>query len=195
MYHRKSQSFGDIAMSETKTTNAHDLARALKTNYRWHADELYKDFKDIVGNYTGQHDEESLQAVLKAALRMGLVTSLEIEEVLGISAARARVWVRDIREEGSHRRLAHQLLAFIEAEMGNGKKPTQSVGEEFLDRPIEELELSTRTRTLLGDRFKSVRDLTSKTPADLLRLTNFGKQAVKEVENALGKHDLGLKKP
>ncbi len=182
-------------MSETKTTNAHDLARALKANYRWHADELYKDFKDIVGNYTGPHDEESLQAVLKAALRMGLVTSLEIEEVLGISAARARVWVRDIREEESHRRLAHQLLAFIEAEMGNGKKPTQSVEEEFLDNPIDKLGISTRTRTLLGDRFRSVRDLTSQTPADLLRLTNFGKQAVKEVEKALSKYGLGLKKP
>jgi hypothetical protein len=181
-------------MSDTKTTNAHDLARALKANYRWHADEIYKDFEDIVASYTGQHGEESLQAVLKAALRTGLVTSLEIEEVLGLSAARARVWVREVREEESHRRLAHQLLEFIGAEMGNGETPTQSAGEEFLDRPLEELELSTKTRTLLGDRFKSVRDLTSKTPADLIRLPNFGKRAVTEVENALSKYGLGLKK-
>ena len=181
-------------MSDTKTTNPHDLARALKANYRWHADEMYKDFKDIVASYTGRHDEESLQAVLKAALRTGLVTSLEIEEVLGLSAARARVLVREVREEESHRRLANQLLQFIGAEMGNEETPIHSVGEEFLDRPIEELELSTKTRTLLGDRFKSVKDLTSKTPADLLRLSNFSRQAVKEVENALGKYGLGLKK-
>lgn len=180
-------------MGEKKITNAHDLARALKANYRWHADELYQDFKGIVEAYAGQHDEESLRVVLTAALRTGLVTSIEIESILGLPASRARVWVRDVREEEPHRRLAHQLLEFIREETGNDETPAQSVGEDFLDRPIEELGLSSRTRTLLGNQFKSMGDLLSKTPPDLIRLPNFGKQALREVESALRKYGLGLK--
>lgn len=181
-------------MDETKTTNTHDLEKALKANYRWHAEELYSDFVSIVEAYTGKHDEESLRVVLTAALRTGLITSGEIEGILGLPASRGRVWVREVREEESHRRLARQLLDFVREQLLDETAPSAPNMKVALDMPIEELGLSLRTRSLLGESFRNVGDLISKTPGDLIRLTNFGKQALREVEDTLRKHGFELKK-
>lgn len=78
--------------------------------------------------------------------------------------------------------------------MVNETTPATPDVKATLEMPIEELGLSSRTRNLLGEGFGSVGDLLTKTPGDLLRLPNFGKQAVREIENALRKHGLGLKK-
>jgi DNA-directed RNA polymerase alpha subunit len=64
---------------------------------------------------------------------------------------------------------------------------------EFLTTPIYELDLSSRVHNIL--RFANIitiKTLISKTSADLLSISGFGRQSLKEVKNALARYNLHL---
>jgi DNA-directed RNA polymerase alpha subunit len=65
----------------------------------------------------------------------------------------------------------------------------------ILDKPIDELWLSTRVRNCLDDYgrdIRTVRDLAEMTKPQLMCLENFGRVCLENVENALKAHGLTL---
>lgn len=67
--------------------------------------------------------------------------------------------------------------------------------EEADDISISELNFSTRTFNALDNaKIRKLKDLASKKPEKLLKLSGFGQNALNEVEKALKKHNLELKK-
>jgi DNA-directed RNA polymerase subunit alpha len=64
---------------------------------------------------------------------------------------------------------------------------------EILNSPIEELDLSVRAKNCLdAENIATVRDLVSRTEADLLRMRNFGKTSLKEIKKKLQDLELSL---
>jgi len=77
------------------------------------------------------------------------------------------------------------------------EEPTTDEGQEELQRkldmPINALELSVRAYNCLdGEGIKIVRDLVSRTEAELLKVRNFGKTTLDEIRAKLIEHDLDL---
>lgn len=85
-----------------------------------------------------------------------------------------------------------QGLELKGGEAGSGRNPQEATASsEILVKPIEELELSVRSRRCmerLGVR--SVRDLINKTEVELMSAKNFGMTSLNEIKRKLG--DLGL---
>lgn len=64
----------------------------------------------------------------------------------------------------------------------------------FLDKSVEVLQFTVRTQNVLkAESIISVRDLVQKSARDLLRVCNFGRQSLREVEEMLAKHGLCLR--
>ncbi|MFO0981727.1 MAG: DNA-directed RNA polymerase subunit alpha C-terminal domain-containing protein [Planctomycetota bacterium] len=64
---------------------------------------------------------------------------------------------------------------------------------DILLSPIEELDLSVRAKNCLdAENIATVRDLVTRTEADLLRMRNFGKTSLKEIKKKLQDLDLSL---
>lgn len=60
-------------------------------------------------------------------------------------------------------------------------------------RPIEELHLSERAQNCLHRaQINTIGELASKTPKELLKITNFGEKSLKEVQEAMARHNLSL---
>ena len=63
--------------------------------------------------------------------------------------------------------------------------------QEVLNQPVEEIELSSRASNCLkAARIKTIRDLVSKNPEELLSVKNFGKKSLDEIKDRL--KDMGL---
>jgi DNA-directed RNA polymerase alpha subunit len=63
----------------------------------------------------------------------------------------------------------------------------------LLDRHVDELELETRTSNcLLAEGVETIRQLIAYTPQRLLRVSNFGRRSLRDVEEALARVKLGL---
>jgi DNA-directed RNA polymerase subunit alpha len=63
--------------------------------------------------------------------------------------------------------------------------------QEILNQSVEEIELSSRASNCLkAARIKSIRDLVSKNPEELLAVKNFGKKSLDEIKDRL--KDMGL---
>lgn len=85
---------------------------------------------------------------------------------------------------------------------GAGDRPVQSVSasggvaldtklQEILNQSVEEIELSSRASNCLkAARIKTIRDLVSKNPEELLAVKNFGKKSLDEIKDRL--KDMGL---
>lgn len=66
--------------------------------------------------------------------------------------------------------------------------------EDILDQPLEDLELSIRSRRALETLdIKTVRDLTRLSPVELLKCKNFGQTSLNEIEEKLAEYNLGLR--
>lgn len=65
--------------------------------------------------------------------------------------------------------------------------------ENLLNRPIEDLEMTTRSENCLkAENIYYVRDLVQKTERDLLSIANCGKKSLTEIKDALSKYSLSL---
>jgi DNA-directed RNA polymerase alpha subunit len=63
----------------------------------------------------------------------------------------------------------------------------------LLDRHVDELELQTRTSNcLLAENIQTIRQLTGCTKNDLLKISNFGRRTLRDVEESLARIGLGL---
>jgi len=63
--------------------------------------------------------------------------------------------------------------------------------QEILNQPVEEIELSSRASNCLkAARIKTIRDLVSKNPEELLAVKNFGRKSLDEIKDRL--KDMGL---
>ncbi len=64
---------------------------------------------------------------------------------------------------------------------------------ELLDKPLEALDLSVRARNCLDtENIRTVRDLVTKTEAEILKVKNFGKTSLREVKQKLAVWNLSL---
>ncbi len=64
---------------------------------------------------------------------------------------------------------------------------------EYLDRSVEELELSVRSYNCLKNaNIQSIRELVQKTEAEMLKTKNFGRKSLTEIKDILNKMGLGL---
>ncbi|HVB35231.1 MAG TPA: DNA-directed RNA polymerase subunit alpha [Patescibacteria group bacterium] len=64
---------------------------------------------------------------------------------------------------------------------------------EYLDRSVEELELSVRSYNCLKNaNIQSIRELVQKTEAEMLKTKNFGRKSLTEIKEILNKMGLGL---
>jgi DNA-directed RNA polymerase subunit alpha len=91
---------------------------------------------------------------------------------------------------------------YADAAGGMGRPAGQSVAgsvgvaldpklQEILNQPVEEIELSSRASNCLkAARIKTIRDLVSKNPEELLSVKNFGRKSLDEIKDRL--KDMGL---
>jgi DNA-directed RNA polymerase subunit alpha len=71
------------------------------------------------------------------------------------------------------------------------KKETK--GNEYLDRSVEELELSVRSNNCLKNaNIKTIRDLVQKTESEMLKTKNFGRKSLNEIKEILATMGLSL---
>ena len=69
----------------------------------------------------------------------------------------------------------------------------QPVGNEHLDKSVEELELSVRSYNCLKNaNIRTIRELVQKTEPEMLRTKNFGRKSLNEIKEILEKMGLGL---
>lgn len=75
-----------------------------------------------------------------------------------------------------------------------GVSPVSEAVRELIDRRIEDLaELSVRSRnSLQKENIRTVGDLIQKTEAEMLKIENFGKKSLQEIEDFLQEHGLGF---
>lgn len=88
------------------------------------------------------------------------------------------------------------LSSTTESSTSNNPTATREIAnvlQKSFDTPIEQCDLSVRaTNCLLGGNILTLRDLLTKTAADLYRLDNFGKKSLVEVEDFLALHGFSL---
>jgi len=85
-----------------------------------------------------------------------------------------------VLEEGGEGGVAVLPVATLDAKM-----------QEVLNRPMEEIELSSRASNCLrAARIKTIRDLVIKRPEELMAVKNFGKKSLDEIKDRL--KDMGL---
>jgi len=90
------------------------------------------------------------------------------------------------------------LNIFINLEEGTGEQaeasadqPRLGVGNENLDKSVEELELSVRSYNCLKNaNIRTIRELVQKTEAEMLKTKNFGRKSLNEIKEIL--HTMGL---
>src|SRR5215218_5884570 len=90
------------------------------------------------------------------------------------------------------------LNIFINLEEGvepqaeaSGDMPRSGVGNENLDKSVEELELSVRSYNCLKNaNIRSIRELVQKTEGEMLKTKNFGRKSLNEIKEIL--HTMGL---
>jgi DNA-directed RNA polymerase subunit alpha len=90
------------------------------------------------------------------------------------------------------------LNIFINLEEGAGEQPDASadqprsgLGNENLDKSVEELELSVRSYNCLKNaNIRTIRELVQKTEAEMLKTKNFGRKSLNEIKEIL--HTMGL---
>jgi len=90
------------------------------------------------------------------------------------------------------------LNIFINLEEGAGEQaeasadqPRSGVGNENLDKSVEELELSVRSYNCLKNaNIRTIRELVQKTEAEMLKTKNFGRKSLNEIKEIL--HTMGL---
>ena len=69
--------------------------------------------------------------------------------------------------------------------------PRSGVGNENLDKSVEELELSVRSYNCLKNaNIRTIRELVQKTEAEMLKTKNFGRKSLNEIKEIL--HTMGL---
>jgi DNA-directed RNA polymerase subunit alpha len=74
---------------------------------------------------------------------------------------------------------------------GAGEQPRSGVGNENLDKSVEELELSVRSYNCLKNaNIRTIRELVQKTEAEMLKTKNFGRKSLNEIKEIL--HTMGL---
>src|SRR6187399_921541 len=72
-----------------------------------------------------------------------------------------------------------------------GDQPRSGVGNENLDKSVEELELSVRSYNCLKNaNIRTIRELVAKTEAEMLKTKNFGRKSLNEINEIL--HTMGL---
>ena len=72
-----------------------------------------------------------------------------------------------------------------------GEQPRSGVGNENLDKSVEELELSVRSYNCLKNaNIRTIRELVQKTEAEMLKTKNFGRKSLNEIKEIL--HSMGL---
>ena len=72
-----------------------------------------------------------------------------------------------------------------------GDVPRSGVGNENLDKSVEELELSVRSYNCLKNaNIRTIRELVQKTEAEMLKTKNFGRKSLNEIKEIL--HTMGL---
>ncbi len=91
--------------------------------------------------------------------------------------------------------LHRQLSAFVDVKAF--EKPQKELIEEEVDpvylRPVDDLELTVRSANCLKNaKISYIGDLVQKTRADLLRISNFGKKSLTEIEKLLQEQGLEL---
>jgi hypothetical protein len=103
----------------------------------------------------------------------------------------------------SYRRYIAQQRSGPPVDCRRNKKTVPPLGSRSLNQPltapldlrIEDLDLSTRaTNALLNDGIAKVGDLIEQSKQDLMRIPNFGRQGLGEVEAALAKLHLQLRR-
>ena len=90
------------------------------------------------------------------------------------------------------------LNIFINLEEGiepqsevSGEIPRSGIGNENLDKSVEELELSVRSYNCLKNaNIRTIRELVQKTEAEMLKTKNFGRKSLNEIKEIL--HTMGL---
>jgi DNA-directed RNA polymerase subunit alpha len=90
------------------------------------------------------------------------------------------------------------LNIFINLEEGAGEQteasadqPRSGLGNENLDKSVEELELSVRSYNCLKNaNIRTIRELVQKTEAEMLKTKNFGRKSLNEIKEIL--HTMGL---
>jgi DNA-directed RNA polymerase subunit alpha len=74
---------------------------------------------------------------------------------------------------------------------GGSEQPRSGVGNENLDKSVEELELSVRSYNCLKNaNIRTIRELVQKTEAEMLKTKNFGRKSLNEIKEIL--HTMGL---
>ena len=72
-----------------------------------------------------------------------------------------------------------------------GEQPRSGIGNENLDKSVEELELSVRSYNCLKNaNIRTIRELVQKTEAEMLKTKNFGRKSLNEIREIL--HTMGL---
>src|SRR5436189_2252338 len=92
------------------------------------------------------------------------------------------------------------LNIFINLEEGaeqqleaSSDQPRVGVGNENLDKSVEELELSVRSYNCLKNaNIRTIRELVQKTEAEMLKTKNFGRKSLNEIKEILTTMGLGL---
>ena len=73
----------------------------------------------------------------------------------------------------------------------SGEIPRSGIGNENLDKSVEELELSVRSYNCLKNaNIRTIRELVQKTEAEMLKTKNFGRKSLNEIKEIL--HTMGL---
>ena len=76
---------------------------------------------------------------------------------------------------------------------GIGDGPRSGIGNENLDKSVEELELSVRSYNCLKNaNIRTIRELVQKTEAEMLKTKNFGRKSLNEIKEILQTMGLGL---
>jgi DNA-directed RNA polymerase subunit alpha len=80
-----------------------------------------------------------------------------------------------------------------QAEDGSSSATGPAVGNEHLDKSVEELELSVRSYNCLKNaNIRTIRELVQKTEAEMLKTKNFGRKSLNEIKDILQTMGLGL---
>ena len=105
---------------------------------------------------------------------------------------------RATRVSLSAKLIRDHLNIFINLEEGvepqgeaSGDQPRSGIGNENLDKSVEELELSVRSYNCLKNaNIRTIRELVQKTEAEMLKTKNFGRKSLNEIKEIL--HTMGL---
>ncbi len=119
------------------------------------------------------------EAELLAYKNFGETSLLEIKQILSTKGLRLGQMLEDNKKGAAKKQAAN----------------IQKADQELLDKPIDSLELSVRSRKCL-ERLNviSIRDLCNCTEAELLGCKNFGQTSLVEVQQKLGQKNLSLRK-